>query len=75
MTKLIALHDPSSETDNVHIAGAAGTDYATICGCAVDGDEYSCIQIPLQKGAQIDCVACCNIYLACRSIRLKDIKP
>jgi hypothetical protein len=56
----------------VHIAGDAGNDYATVCGQALDGDQFSGVELPTPRGAKITCVACRNIWNACRGVQLRQ---
>lgn len=56
----------------VHIASADGNDYATVCGQALDGDQYCGEEIPTLRGAKITCGACRNAWNACRGLTLRN---
>lgn len=56
----------------VHIAAQSGSDYATVCGQALDGDEFSGVEVPTLRGAKISCAACHNIWVACRGVQLRQ---
>ncbi len=51
-----------------HIAGG-GSDYATVCGIAVDGDEFSARVAPacLQR-KKVDCPECITLWHACHTV-------
>lgn len=56
----------------VHIAAQDGNDYATVCGQALDGDQFSGVELPNLRGAKISCGACRNIWNACRGVQLRQ---
>lgn len=56
-----------------HIANTGGgPDYATACGQALDGDEFSGTELPTPRGAKITCFRCHAAWLSCRGARATD---
>lgn len=76
MAKLITIK--TAETDfeqNVftHLPNADGqSDYATLCGLALDGDEDSGTEVPTPAGARVTCTACYSMWLMCRTFSAKN---
>lgn len=62
MAKITITLDGETTT---HIAGG-NPEYATVCGQALDGDEYSGTKQPTPRGTRIDCGVCRLIWIACR---------
>ncbi|SFF32556.1 hypothetical protein [Paracidovorax wautersii] len=56
---------------DVHIVGGA-SDYATVCGLALDGDQDSGVEVPMSRSAKITCSNCRNIWTACRGVQLRQ---
>ena len=56
---------------DVHIVGGA-SDYATVCGLALDGDQNSGVEVPTTRGTKITCSNCRNIWTACRGVQLRQ---
>jgi hypothetical protein len=55
----------------LHIAAVGGNDYATVCGQALDGDQWSGVEVPTQPKSKITCITCRNIWNACRDVQLR----
>lgn len=70
MTKITINLDGDVET---HIAATGGgPDYATVCGQALDGDEFSGVEVPTSRGAKINCARCRAAWLSCRGVSAAD---
>jgi hypothetical protein len=76
MSRLVTIK--SSVTDweqNVitHLPSAEGqSDYATLCGLALDGDEDSGTEVPTPCGGRVTCTTCYKMWLHCRTFNAKS---
>ena len=57
----------------VHLPGAVGADYATLCG--LDGDDDGAGQTPAEvpRGARVTCHSCIHIWRAARAVPARYI--
>lgn len=73
MRKLITVRSLSSDTDDLEVTHlpsvATQGDYATLCGLAADGDQYSVTVIPTPRSATVTCFACYSMWLSCKGVR------
>ena len=65
---LIAIEHEMGDV-RVHIAGSGASDYATVCGEALDGDYVCGTRVPTPPRARVTCGACTNIWRLCRGVR------
>ncbi len=56
-----------------HLPAADGqSDYATLCGLALDGDEDSGTQVPTPTKGRVTCATCYSMWLLCRGFSAKN---
>ena len=57
----------------VHAAGGIN-DYATLCGLANDGDQYSGVEVDLPMSSKINCKSCKSLFETANALRLSDFE-
>lgn len=76
MAKLITIKTASSDWEQkviTHLPSAEGqSDYATLCGLALDGDEDSGAEVPTPAGGRVTCTSCYSMWLLCRTFSAKN---
>lgn len=70
---MITIIDPDTKAPITHMVGGCN-DYATPCGLALDGDEFSGRRVPTPKGAKIDCVNCKGLFKIIKCYERRDFK-
>lgn len=68
----VALREPDTGEVIVHAEGDFGPGYSTLCGRAVDGDEFSAEPAKARPGARISCLACWRVWGLARKFRSSD---
>jgi len=70
MALKICLRDRSTGEELVHAVATHGN-YATLCGCSDDDDEFEPAQLPNPR-AKIECSSCRGIFEDSRRLRVSD---
>lgn len=73
MPTIIAIELDGDVTHHAHGSGSGLSDYATLCGLALDGDQDSGSLMKNTK-KKIDCAACKGIWLISKEYLLKDFE-